>query len=200
MITEQNFNEQLNLMQLIGATACSMNGQEGVFIPYQPNFINKGTKGVGAYLSLRAFKLKDARQNNSFLTTHCVKVAIPKDIFDQMNDEQKAAYKPIGDISSYTGGGVPVSQMPQQPPVAGYPPQGYAYPQGYVPQQGYAPQPAAAQYPQGGYAPQPQGYPAQPMAPAPQAPAQSQYPQPPAMPATPPVAQMPADPNGDLPF
>lgn len=178
MITEKNFNVKLSLGAFIGAGIATLNDEqghpvEGVFIPIQANNLIKGNKGV--YCELRAFQMREPRvsENGKFTDTHILKVAVPKEIYDKMSDEERQSGPIVGSVNSYNSDNAqsmvqygsaptaaqPIAQQPVQHPT----------------QQPYQPQ--------GGYPQQPYGG----------------YPQTPPV-AQPPVAQIPSVDDPDLPF
>lgn len=71
------------------------NGQvKGIFIPFVNNHIFEGEKGC--YLDLVAYPLKEAKDYQ----THLVKQSLPKEVRDQMTDEQKRDQPIIGSLNT----------------------------------------------------------------------------------------------------
>ena len=97
-IMAQNYGIKIDLLKLQGACMKNLTGRSGqskrcVIIPVDDNdCMFLGEKGC--YLNVSAFET----QNNQYGDTHMLKPDIPKEIREQMTDEQKNAVPILGNM------------------------------------------------------------------------------------------------------
>lgn len=90
-----NFNLSIELTKFWGAKIITTkSGQEVVVIPIEENFLTK-TKNGGVIASLQATEKK---QVGNYGDTHFIKPRFKKDIFAQLNDEQRNSIPFIGSV------------------------------------------------------------------------------------------------------
>lgn len=96
-----NFNAKLNLMKLSRAGIMQIQGRGEVLrclvIPVEENHIFVSTDGQtnrpkSVYLDLTAWEL----QNPKYEETHMIKQSLPKEVREQMTEEQKKAMPILG--------------------------------------------------------------------------------------------------------
>lgn len=88
-----NFNVKLNLMKLSRAGVMQIQGRGEVLrclvIPIEENHLfvstDENNRPKSAYIDLSAWEL----QNPKYEETHMVKQALPKEVREQMNEEEK---------------------------------------------------------------------------------------------------------------
>lgn len=94
----QNYGIKVDLLKLQGTCMRNLTGRSGqskrcIIIPVDDNpSMYLGEKGC--YLSLSAFET----QNNQFGDTHLVKPDIPKELREQMTEDQKNAIPILGNM------------------------------------------------------------------------------------------------------
>lgn len=93
-----NLSIKLNLQNL--KCACrfekSKSGLvECLIIPIEQNYLFKGEKGI--YLDLAAFELKEKKDKK----THLIKQQLPKEVFQEMTDEEKKNTPILGDVTTW---------------------------------------------------------------------------------------------------
>lgn len=98
-----NFNAKLNLMKLSRAGIMQIQGRGEVLrclvIPVEENHLFVSTDEVtnrpkAAYLDLTAWEL----QNPKYEETHMIKQSLPKEVREQMTEEQKKAMPILGGL------------------------------------------------------------------------------------------------------
>lgn len=98
-----NFNAKLNLMKLSRAGIMQIQGRGEVLrclvIPVEENHIFVSTdeqtnRPKSAYLDLTAWEL----QNPKYEETHMIKQSLPKEVREQMTEEQKKAMPVLGGL------------------------------------------------------------------------------------------------------
>lgn len=96
-----NFNAKLNLMKLSRATITQIQGRGEVLrclvIPVEENHLfvsvdEQTNRPKSAYLDLTAWEM----QNPKYEETHMIKQSLPKEVREQMTDEQKKAQPILG--------------------------------------------------------------------------------------------------------
>ena len=106
-----NQSIRINVERLQGACIRSMKGGSGqmkqcIIIPCEDNpCIYRGEKGT--YLNITAIEIK----NPKYDSTHVLKPDTPKEVYEQMSDEQKQAIPILGDMK-------PIGSQQTAPPPA----------------------------------------------------------------------------------
>ena len=105
-----NFNIKLNLLGFKHSVR-SMKGANGmidcIVIPLAANHLFKGEKGI--YVDITAIEVK----NPKFDDTHILKQGLPKEVYEAMTDEEKAATPIFGNMGPWQSKGQPA--MVEQP-------------------------------------------------------------------------------------
>lgn len=90
-----NFNLSIDLAKFWGAkVTTTKSGQEVIVIPIEENFFTKGRNG-GVFASLQATERNQVGQYND---THFIKPRFKKDVFAQLNDEQRNSIPFVGTV------------------------------------------------------------------------------------------------------
>jgi hypothetical protein len=100
-----NYNSKINLLRLRNAFATNIKGKTEtkrcVCIPIDDNDLFVGEKGI--YLDAACYELKNPTDNQS----HLIKLSVPKEKFDAMNETQRQAIPIIGNLSQFAS--LPIS-------------------------------------------------------------------------------------------
>ena len=93
---------KLNLLNL-QTSVVKMKGKSGqlecLVIPIALNNLFKGEKGV--YLDCTAFELKNKRADSK--DTHLIKQSLPKEIYEEMTEEERRAIPILGNAILWSG-------------------------------------------------------------------------------------------------
>lgn len=98
---------RLDLLKFKNSVVANIQGNTGkkkcLIIPIEDNHLFVGQKGI--YADFNGFQLKTPGENR----THLIKQSLPKDLHDNMTDEEKNAQPIFGDLDTEAGNRTPVS-------------------------------------------------------------------------------------------
>lgn len=93
-----NYGVKLNLAKLQSVGVANIKGKTStkacVIIPIEENHIFVSEKG-GVYLDMTAIEMRAERYGQS----HVVKLAIPKEVYEKMSDEERKTQEILGALS-----------------------------------------------------------------------------------------------------
>ncbi len=91
-----NFSIKLDLLKVAGAFLTNFKGRTQtkrcLVIPIDDSGMYLGQKGL--YLDLTAIELREPQYQD----THCIKQSLPKEVFEQLTDEQKQQLPILGGL------------------------------------------------------------------------------------------------------
>ena len=91
-----NFGIKLDLLKVTGAFLTNFKGRTQtkrcLVIPIDDSGMYLGQKGL--YLDLTAIELREPQYQD----THCIKQSLPKEVFEQLTDEQKQQLPILGGL------------------------------------------------------------------------------------------------------
>lgn len=91
-----NFSIKLDLLKVAGAFLTNFKGRTQtkrcLVIPFDDSGMYLGQKGL--YLDLTAIELREPQYQD----THCIKQSLPKEVFEQLTDEQKQQLPILGGL------------------------------------------------------------------------------------------------------
>lgn len=91
-----NFGIKLDLLKVAGAFLTNFKGRTQtkrcLVIPIDDSGMYLGQKGL--YLDLTAIELREPQYQD----THCIKQSLPKEVFEQLTDEQKQQLPILGGL------------------------------------------------------------------------------------------------------
>ena len=101
-----NFSQKINLLKFKNACIVTVKGKtsskRGVFIPIEDNHLfvtaDDEMKAKGAFADAIVW---ENRETGKYGDTHCIRLSVPKEVREKMNEEELKAIPFIGNMKPY---------------------------------------------------------------------------------------------------